>query len=197
VVAIYLDVGFESQLTFGNPADPAKDPTGCWYASLCMIGHYFEFGPRLGDPALYNRVVGTYRNGQQMIGHQPASQADWPTILQNEHMVAIPEPNSRTFSAADLAGFLRIDGPLAFRWTKTAGGQSYGHVSVLIGADSRTDELIIHDPENRPNFHLSTADLNAKLRWGNASGCLFRKEDGAYRMKGGLTVGSLTVTDDT
>ena len=32
-----------------------EDPTGCWYASACMIGFFFEQGPRMGLPKLFSR----------------------------------------------------------------------------------------------------------------------------------------------
>src|SRR5262245_35087695 len=114
---IYLDVGYVSQLNFGRPDDPGRDPTGCWYASVCMVGYFFEYGPRLGLPALYTKVVGTYKDGTPMTGHQTIGQDTWPTLLANEHMVAIPEPASHTWAINDLADYLKKYGPLAFRWT--------------------------------------------------------------------------------
>jgi hypothetical protein len=191
--AIYLDVGFQNQLSFGNPADPTTDPTGCWYASICMIGYYFEYGPRLGNPALYKRNLGTYKDGTPMIGNMPANAKDMTVVMKNEHLVALPEPAGKAWATPDLAQNLRTYGPLAFAWKKTANGHTYGHVSVLIGADGAKNEIVIHDPENRPNFHMSTSDFNKQLLWGFPSGSVIRREDGEFRMKGGLYTGSVKI----
>ena len=40
-MGVYLDVPYVPQ---------TGDPTGCWYASACMIGYFFEVGPRMGVP---------------------------------------------------------------------------------------------------------------------------------------------------
>jgi hypothetical protein len=194
---IYLDVPFVSQLKFGNPHDPRTDPTGCWYASACMVGYFFEQGPRQGVPALFTERVGTFKDGSAMIGHQAIGQQTWPVLLANEHMKAISEPSDRKWKADDLAGFLRRYGPLAFRWTKTNKGSSYGHVSVMVGAFATWNKVMFHDPEDRPNTSMSLNDFNAKCRWGDPSGCLFRKEGAEFRMRSGQTIGSTAGTATT
>ena len=52
---IILSVPYVSQLNIGGgPAHGGRhDPTGCWYASICMLGYYREAGPRLGVPEQY------------------------------------------------------------------------------------------------------------------------------------------------
>jgi hypothetical protein len=197
VFAIYLDVGFESQLSFGRTDDPASDPKGCWYASVNMLGHYFEYGPRLGNPALYKRNLGTFKDGTPMIGHDPVSAKSIPVLMQNEHLVAVPSPDNQSWNTADLAQNLRTYGPLIFFWFKKGKNSTYGHVSVLIGADSAKKELVIHDPENRPNFHMSTADFNAALAWDLSTGCILRREDAEFLMKGGLHLGAVTIEMET
>ena len=56
-------------------------------------------------------------------------------------------------------------GPLAVSWFKTANGSTYGHVSVIIGFDSGTKQVIIHDPENRPRWRNKLADFNKTFMW--------------------------------
>ncbi|QYU70862.1 hypothetical protein J4558_12450 [Leptolyngbya sp. 15MV] len=41
-MGVYLDVPYCTQLRFPNACSEDNDPTGCWYASACMIGWYFE-----------------------------------------------------------------------------------------------------------------------------------------------------------
>ena len=64
---MYLDVPFVSQLDFGGNQH-IDDPTGCWYASACMIAYSFEAGPRQGVPALYSRPL-PQADGTTTIGH--------------------------------------------------------------------------------------------------------------------------------
>jgi hypothetical protein len=192
VVAIYLNVGYESQLGSGRPGD-LGDPGGCWFTSVNMLGHYFEFGPRLGNPALFTSKLGTTPDGTPILGHRSINIDTLPTLLQNEHLVAVPLPDKETWDTADLAENLRTYGPLLFFWDKTADGKTYGHVSVLIGADAKKREVILHDPQNRPNFHMSTADFNTVLAWDLPTGCMFRREDGEFRMKGGMYTGAVNV----
>jgi hypothetical protein len=194
MATIYLNVGYESQLGSGKPGD-RSDPDGCWYTCVSMLGHYFEYGPRLGNPALFKKVLGTNPDGTQILGHERIYEDSIPTLLQNEHLVAVDSPDDQTWKTADLAQLLRTYGPLVFFWYKTANGKTYGHVAVLIGADSAKREVIMHDPENRPNFHMSTADFSKALAWELSTGCIFRREDGAYRMKGGLYIGTVTASD--
>lgn len=178
---IYLDVGYASQIK-------AKDPTGCWYVSATMVGWYFEQGPRLGVPSLWGRDLGTTADGKKQEGHFPIPTTKWNELLANEHMEAIPEPAGKAWTAEALSSYLRIYGPLIFWWTKTNGGQTYGHISVLIGASKSKQEILIHDPEDRPKHRMSIATFNGVFAWGVAGGQgLVRKIDGAYRMKNGLT----------
>ncbi len=58
------------------------------------------------------------------------------------------------FKLADLETLLRQHGPIFFAWVKTHDGSTYGHVSVLIGTDDATGEVIYHDPENTANARL-------------------------------------------
>jgi hypothetical protein len=181
-MSIYLDVPYVSQLGFGNPKDPTNDPTGCWYASVCMMGYYYEVGPRQGVPELYTKVVGKYKDGRPMIGHHAIS-GDWELkMMEREHLVLVPEPKSKQWSAAEYEDMLRKHGPLMMSWYKTANGSTYGHVSVINGVDTEKKKVSFHDPENLPNSSLSVDDLNKKLMWGQR--CMMRKDRQPYSGKG-------------
>jgi hypothetical protein len=169
-MGIYLDVPFVSQLGFGNKSDPQDDPTGCWYCSSCMVGYYFEAGPRMGVPELHTLVVGTFKDGKPMIGHHVIDDYHTPLFLARENLVAVTEPTQWTIK--NLEEILRKWGPQVISWTKTHGGNSYGHCSVLIGVDDAKSEVIIHDPENAPNSRMSIADFNAAFMFGFGWGML-------------------------
>jgi hypothetical protein len=187
---IYLNVGFVSQLTIGQGDYVRKDPTGCWYASAQMVAYYFEQGPRMGVPELFVRKVGKNPDGTDMIGHLTIGVDNWPKLMATEGLEAVEEPASRAWTADALAELLRVNGPLIFAWRKKNAktGETYGHASVLIGAESSTQQVVIHDPEDQPNFRMSIADFNAKYLWGFCGKqAMLRRADGAYRMKAGLT----------
>jgi hypothetical protein len=54
-MSVFLDVPYISQMNIGHHGFGGgyNDPFGCWYASICMIGYYFERGPRQGLPELH------------------------------------------------------------------------------------------------------------------------------------------------
>jgi hypothetical protein len=165
-MSVYLDVPFVTQLGFGVN-HTLNDPTGCWYASCCMIAYHFEAGPRLGVPELYNRSS----------GHLPIGGGEATTALKakginttsggeeimakREGLEPVPDlATDRTLAALEL--LLRSNGPIYFAWFKTHGSSTYGHISVLIGTDDTKSQVLFHDPENAPNSRLSLADYNAK-----------------------------------
>ena len=84
---MYLDVPFVSQLDFGGNQH-LDDPTGCWYASACMIAYSFEAGPRQGVPALYSRPL-PQADGTTTTGHWTISYGWLPTLMANEHLVEL------------------------------------------------------------------------------------------------------------
>lgn len=168
---IYLDVPFVSQLGFGDPNNPINDRTGCWYASACMVGYYFEAGPRLGMPEKYDPAK----------GHSAMKNDEYPTLMANEHLVAVPLPANKAWEGDALAELLRQYGPLSFGWNKTGkSGKRYGHRSVLIGYDAGKKEVIFHDPEKAPNSRLSLAEFNTRFRWSNPYGMLRREGPGIF-----------------
>ena len=144
------------------------DPTGCWYASACMVGYYFGSGPRQGAPELFARDLG---NG--LIGHYATGSGPANGISSNHHLLLAqreqlePVANCATghqYTTDEFENLLRTRGPIFFYWMKSHGGGQYGHASVLIGADAAN--VIYHDPENAPNSRMSIAQFNnVRQRW--------------------------------
>ena len=164
-MSFYLNVPFVTQLGIG--AEIGKhhgrdDPTGCWYASLCMVGFYFEAGPRLGNPELFKRPLDK-KNTVQMSDIFPL------VVMQNEGLEEVPEPADKKWKNWQLAKMLKEYGPLMMSWWAPG-----AHVSVVIGIDSESNEVIYHDPENAPNSRMSLNNFNNKLMWGNRA--LMRKK---------------------
>ena len=177
-MGVYLDVPFASQLNNGAGMD---DPTGCWYCSVCMIGWFFEVGPRQGVPELYNKK----KHG----GHLPIGGSSATLVLKRagvddtsggENLLAEreglePVPKlTEDFSLADLEKLLRSFGPIYFAWFKTHGGSTYGHISVLIGTNDVSGKVVYHDPENAPNNLMSLKEFR-KLRMRGIYDMLRRK----------------------
>ncbi len=180
MASIYLDVPFVTQLGFGNKADPQNDPTGCWYSSACMVGYYFEAGPRLGDPSLHTRAVGKFKDGSPMTGHDVINSS--VTLQKNENLVEVAYPPTKEWTIDALAGLLRKWGPLLISWSKTHNGSTYGHCSALIGADDKNSMVIIHDPENEPNKKMGLAKFNKAFMW-NITDSMLRKNLPAHTAK--------------
>lgn len=152
MAGIYLDVPFVTQLGFG-PNNAMNDPLGCWYCSACMLGYYFEAGPRLGDPSLWTPQ-----------GHKAIS--DTTTLRKNENLVMVAYPPEKAWTKDALAALLRGYGPQLISWRKTnAAGKTYGHCSALIGVDDTSTQVIIHDPENAPNSRMTLATFNSLFMW--------------------------------
>lgn len=151
MASIYLDVPFVTQLGFG-PNQSMNDPLGCWYASACMLGYYFEAGPRLGDPTLWTST-----------GHQAIT--DTTNLQRNERLKQVGYPNPKWWSLDSLSALLRGWGPQLISWRKTRNGNTYGHCCALIGTDDANSVVIIHDPENAPNFRMMLATFNSLFMW--------------------------------
>ncbi len=164
----YLSVPFVTQLDFGNPAQPLRDYTGCWYASVCMVNYYFEAGPRYGLPRLFNQSnTLTDASGTSYTNHYHStiSPSDFAELAANEGLEFVTLPADKKWTPARLDTLLRDYGPLAFGWYKTAGGHTYGHFSTLCGIKSGPDRIVYHDPEKAPNSEMSLTDLNANFAW--------------------------------
>lgn len=157
---MYIDVPFVSQLDFGGNQH-LDDPTGCWYASACMIAYAYEAGPRMGVPELYSMPI-AMADGSVRTGHWALEHGWLWVLMRNEHLVELEGGFPATASALNVT--LRFRGPLCMFWMKTAGGNTYGHASVIIGVDG--DEVIYHDPENAPRSRMTFADTKAKLAAG-------------------------------
>jgi hypothetical protein len=160
-MSVYLEVPYVSQLSFGGSGasssyGPAgrRDPTGCWYASACMVAYFFEAGPRLGVPKLYSPSL--YGHG----GHKVISVGEVATLARNEHLEAVAGAGNE-LSASALEELLRASGPLWFAWRKTnTAGQSYGHACVVVGTDATV--VTFHDPEDEPKATISISEFNSR-----------------------------------
>ena len=176
-MAVYLDVPYCNQLRFPGQSSPLNDPTGCWYASACMVGWFFEVGPRQGVPEIYSgSLPPAIRNRLGFQGHFATGSADARWIMntyhggQSEHVLLARRehlaPVAHCAEAAyqyghdELERLLRRYGPIFFYWMKTSGGSTYGHASVLIGVQESSPDLIFHDPENAPNSRMNLSDFN-------------------------------------
>ncbi|MFL5338896.1 MAG: papain-like cysteine protease family protein [Gemmataceae bacterium] len=178
-MGVILDVPYCNQLRFPNGCSPLNDPTGCWYASACMVGWFFEAGPRQGVPELHSsRLPAEIRNRLGFQGHfatgsanarqvmqaYAGGQSEHVLLAQREHLAAVEDcATTHNYTADELERYLRRYGPIFFYWTKTnAEGQTYGHASVLCGVRELCPELTFHDPENAPNSLLTLDDFNTK-----------------------------------
>ena len=169
-MSVYLDVPYVSQLNFGTGGS-LNDPTGCWYASCCMIAFHFEAGPRQGVPELY---VPT--SGHLPIGGSQATSAlnkkginttsgGEEIMAKREGLEPVPDL-TKNRSLSELEMLIRANGPIYFAWTKTHSGSTYGHISVLIGTDDAKAQIIYHDPENAADSRMALATFDAKRMHG-------------------------------
>ena len=132
----------------GQRRDPCPKPPGIW---------------RKSD----KRILGTDAAGRPLLGHFAISGEAEKRWLANEHLEVVPVPPSKAWTGDDIALLLRQYGPLCVSWFKTAKGSTYGHVSVIVGYDESSKEVIIHDPENRPRWRQKLADFNKTFMWGD------------------------------
>ena len=181
-----LNVPFVTQLGIGahvKGMNPIDDPTGCWYASACMIGYSFEAGPRQGVPELYTLPLVVDGQGKVLrYGHHVINAAWMPTLKAREQLIDVNEPKDKKWTSSKLTEQLKKYGPIFFGWLKTHNGQTYGHASVIVGVKdkaSKSGSAIIHDPENRPFFELPISDLNNQFIWG--AGFTLRRAGNAYQ----------------
>jgi len=172
-MSILLNVPWITQLQKGS-----EDPTGCWYASACMVGYAFEAGPRMGLPKLYSKPLSDGRLGHYATGSSGASAANanhHQDLAKNEGFEAVANCSTEhVYSLSAIEELLKNQGPVFMYWFKkdgapihrsarTAGDGSYGHASVIIGTDQTG--LLFHDPEYRDEINgakrkLSLDDFN-------------------------------------
>ena len=197
-MAVYLDVPYCNQLSVPESSSALNDPTGCWYCSACMIGWYFEVGPRQGVPELHSsRLPADVQGRIGFTGHVATGSADAHYMMQTygggqsehvllarrEHLAPLQHCAEAGYSYghAELEVLLRRFGPILFYWQKTHAGQTYGHASVLIGVLERSPDLVFHDPENAPNSGMDLAEWNAKRqRWTYSQ---MRREGTAHQIR--------------
>lgn len=182
-MGVYLDVPYCNQLRFPNSCSEDNDPTGCWYASACMIGWYFEAGPRQGVPEIHSSSLppevrarlgfsGHMATGSAdaalMMAAYGGGQSEHQLLAQREHLTPLLHcaEGAYQYTHVELEVLLRRFGPIFFYWQKTAAGNTYGHASVLVGVVDRSPDLIFHDPENAPRSEMDLSGFNAKRqRW--------------------------------
>ena len=203
-MTIQLPVPWITQLSHGH-----EDPTGCWYASACMVGYFFEAGPRLGLPRLYSRPLSDGRLGHYATGSAAALAANpnhHNDLARHEGFEAVRNcATAHVYSIDDIEGFLTDRGPIFMYWFKKNGGPihrsarahgdgSYGHASVIVGTSDTG--LIFHDPEFRDerqgaNRNMKLDDFNKSRqywRWAlmqRASATRFKVAQAAARGRGG------------
>jgi hypothetical protein len=170
-MSVTLKVNFVTQLGIGGHvanATSRDDPTGCWYASACMVGYYFGAGPRLGVPELFKLDLGGGQLGHFATG-SPSANAQAANhhelLARREQLEPVPKcETGHNYSADEIENLLRTRGPIFMYWMKTHGGQTYGHASVIIGVDHAG--IIYHDPENAPNSRMSLARFHTvRQKW--------------------------------
>jgi hypothetical protein len=153
-----LEVPYVTQLNIGGhvAGNTAAwdDPTGCWYASACMIGYFFEQGPRRGVPEMFKQ------------GHHDPLSHDWQDrlLIQREGFHVVPRSDGqRDYTVDEIQRLLEANGPILFYWTKTSGASSYGHASVIVGVTATG--IVYHDPEFRndggENLQMLIAKFNS------------------------------------
>ncbi len=170
-MSILFPVPWVTQLKKG-----AEDPTGCWYASACMVGYFFEAGPRKGVPLLFSRPLSDGRLGHHATGSTGANGAA-PThnadLAATEGFMAVKNcSTAHEYTLNEIEELLTERGPIFMYWFKKNGGpvhriarasgdDSYGHASVIVG--TTTSEIIYHDPE----YILEHQGANRKMSLDN------------------------------
>ncbi len=160
-----------------------EDPTGCWYASACMMGYFFEAGPRQGLPRLFTMPLSDGRLGHFATGSDGALAANpnhHRDLARNEGFEAVPNCSTdHAYRLDEVETRVRDHGPIFMYWFKkngqpvhrsarTANDGSYGHASVIVGTD--VSGLIFHDPEyehesDGANRKLSLEDFNKSRQY--------------------------------
>lgn len=158
-MAYSIDVPFISQWT-GFAGQSIDDWLGCWYASACMVAYAYEPGPRLGVPSAYGKQ--TAPGGGTWTGHAALLFPQFKKLAKNEGLVEVTDAASKKFTVAEIEALLRSGGPILFCYNKTRAGKTYGHAGCIYGADAAKDEILFHDPEDKPRTKINNAYLEAR-----------------------------------
>lgn len=171
---IRLKVPFVSQLNIGgSPLEGGRhDPTGCWYAAISMLGYYREIGPRLGVPEQYLKPDGSpqktdlgFRGGKGVTAALGMG-SNYEKLMDNEGLVTVPLPAGKTWTCEQLAGILTKFGPCYVRRGFIKGGKlTGGHAIVLVGAESSSGSVIVHDPWKGPDQRMSIDEFNQVFKF--------------------------------
>lgn len=171
---VHLKVPYVSQLNIGgSPLQGGRhDPTGCWYAAICMLGYYREIGPRLGVPEQYVKPDGSpQKTDLGFRGGKGATAAlgmgsNYEKLMDNEGLITVPLPAGKQWSSAQLAGILTKFGPCYVRRGFVRDGKlTGGHAIVLVGAKPSDDAVIVHDPWTGPNQQMSIDEFNRVFKF--------------------------------
>lgn len=165
---ILLDVPYMPQLNIGGHVEGFighSEQNGCWYASTCMIGYFWEVGPRLGVPAQY---AGNPTDPKPMG-------ARYQELATNEHFAPVPLPSNKAWTADGLMDVLGQYGPCYVRrgFRNSSGALTGGHAVVLVGANNGNSQVAILDPwKNSKNptglRFYPVAEFNDFFKWEGA-----------------------------
>lgn len=169
-MAFKLEVPFVSQLKYGDGT--MNDPTGCWYASACMLAYFYEAGPRFGVPELHTSSIGVEyghvatgsKEAKLMMNHHGLQAGQEHGLLaEREGLEPVGKcETNHNYTVSELEDILRRKGPVFFYWMKGFGNNKYGHASVIYGVDSQPDVILFHDPENLPDQKMNIARFNER-----------------------------------
>lgn len=167
---ILLDVPHVGQRDIGAyPGHASRSElNGCWYASTCMVGYFWEYGPRMGVPEQY---------APNPADPLPMGER-YATLKKNEHFEGVPLPSTKKWTMYKLYNVLEHHGPCYVRRgyvDKATGTLSGGHAVVLIGANLLDKTVCILDPwyskdkggagADKWRQHHPIADFNAFFKW--------------------------------
>ncbi|WP_165354553.1 papain-like cysteine protease family protein [Tropicimonas sp. IMCC6043] len=121
-----------SEIRLNVPLLAQSRTMSCWYAAVCMVNYYWEAGPRLGLPRVF----------EANSGISPAQHRE---LARNENLAQLNSA-SHEFTASSLIATVRQYGPI---W---ADGDWYGvaHIIVVTGASTEGDgggTVFLNDPD--------------------------------------------------
>ena len=102
----------------------------CWYASACMVSHYYQPGPHIGLPA-------SWRDDQDL------SISAIDVLARTEGLRALPRP-SAPLTCDSIAELLQAQGPLWAAGYYLDVAPNAGHAIVLTGVEAPL--ILYNDP---------------------------------------------------